>query len=520
MFAPAINRNPRRQQTARTMSLPAPVGGWNARDPQALMKEDEAVLLDNFFPLESSVVMRKGSANHATGMTGTIETLATWEGQTGTNKLFAAVGTNIYDASSAGAVGAAVVASMTNGRWQCVNLSVGGSSYLYMVNGADSPRLYDGTTWTAITGASSPAITGVTTTSLIHVNLFKRRLYFVETSSCSVWYLPVDSVGGAATELDFGPLMKRGGYMMAMGSWTVDAGEGVDDYAVFITSEGEAIVFKGSDPSSAADWALVGVYEVGRPIGRRCMVKFAGDILLITYDGLVPLSKALTTSRTSRIALTDKISEAMNDAAVTYGSVYGWQTIVYPEASMVLLNIPLSTTISQQFVMNSNTGAWCSFSGWNAACFATLRGVLYFGTANKVMKAWSGTADISANVNASGLQAFHYFGNRTQLKHWTEVRPILARDNNAGVLLGLNTDFDTTTPSGVPSFTATTSSVWDTTLWDGGTWGGDLSIEKGWQTPSISGTGYCAGLYLKASSNVAELRWIATDYVWVPGGVI
>jgi hypothetical protein len=520
MFAPAINRNPRKQQIARTMSLPAPTGGWNARDPLALMAKEDAVILKNMFPLESSVMNRKGSASHATGITGTVETLATYEAQGGTRKLFAAAGTNIYDASSAGAVGAAAVNSLTNGRWQCVNISVASTSYLYMVNGADSPRLYDGASWTAITGASSPAITGVTTTGLIHVNLFKRRLFFVQANSMLVWYLPVDSVGGAANSLDFGPLAKKGGYMMAMGSWTVDAGEGVDDYAVFITSEGEAIVFKGSDPSSAADWALVGVYEVGRPIGRRCMMKFAGDILLITYDGLVPLSKALTTSRASRISLTDKISEAMSDAAVTYGSIYGWQTVVYPEASMLLMNVPLSTTVSKQFVMNTATGAWCHFEDWDAACWAVQNGVLYYGTSTKVMKAWTTNADSGANIDFQGLQAFHYFGNRTQLKLFTEVRPLISQNSVTGLLLGLSADFDQTEPSGVPSSTASSAGIWDTSVWDGATWGGDLEIQKGWQTPSVTGVGYCAALHIKGASDVAEFRWIATDFAWQSGGVI
>jgi hypothetical protein len=45
---------------------------------------------------------------------------------------------------------------------------------------------------------------------------------------------------------------------MAMGTWTLDAGYGVDDYAVFITNNGEAIVYKGSDPSDPNDWSLIG----------------------------------------------------------------------------------------------------------------------------------------------------------------------------------------------------------------------------------------------------------------------
>ncbi len=45
---------------------------------------------------------------------------------------------------------------------------------------SDAPLLYNGTTWTSITGSSTPAITGVTTTTLDDVTLFKNRVWFIQ----------------------------------------------------------------------------------------------------------------------------------------------------------------------------------------------------------------------------------------------------------------------------------------------------------------------------------------------------
>ncbi len=43
------------------------------------------------------------------------------------------------------------------------------------MNGVDKPRYYDNAAWVAVDNASVPAITGVTTTKLVHVNVFKNR---------------------------------------------------------------------------------------------------------------------------------------------------------------------------------------------------------------------------------------------------------------------------------------------------------------------------------------------------------
>ena len=509
-----------RPMVGRVKSIAAPVGGWNARDAVASMPETDAVQMDDMFPNTTDVMLRKGYSRFATGITGTVETLAVYNSATA-NKMFAGTSSAIYDVSVSGAVGAAVVsAGITNARWQHVNFGVpGGNQWLYLVNGVDKPLLYNGTSWTAVDSASTPAITGVATTSLIGVNVFKRRIWFVERNSTKAWYLPTDSIGGAAASVDFGPLFTKGGYLMAMGTWTLDAGQGLDDHAVFISSTGQIAVYKGTDPSSASTWSLVGVYEVGSPIGRRCFIKYGGDLLVITRDGVLPLSKALLSSRlNARIAVTDKIQSAMAESVMTYGGTFGWELIQYPNASMLLLNIPVSPALKYQYVMNTITGAWCRFTGWNASCWALYNDEIYFGTDSGVNKAWDTHADNGANITGDVIPAFSYFGNRAQSKRWTMARPILAADGTPSLLLGLNTDFETTTPIGVPTLANSTAALWDSAVWDTGLWGGGLQIQKNWQT--VFGLGYSASLHMKITSKYYNVRWQATDYVYEPGAVL
>jgi hypothetical protein len=512
-------KGPRGAQIAITDSQPAPVGGWNARDSVATMDERDAILLQNWFPKPSQVVIRKGYVNWATGITGQVESIMSYVGAA-TAKLFAANSGNIYDVTSQGAVGAAVQTGLTNGRWQYVNYATGsGTFYIYAVNGQDKPRLYDGTTWTAIDGVSTPAITGVTTTTLIHINVFKTRLFFVQSGTMKAWYLPVNSIGGAATALDFSSIFRMGGSLQAMATWTIDGGYGMDDHAVFITSEGEIAVYRGTDPSSPSTWALVGVYSIGSPVGRRCFVKYAGDLLMITKDGVSPLSKALISSRvTSRTNITEKIQDAVSSAVSSYGNNFGWQMEVFPNENMLFVNVPIAIGAQQQYVMNTITGAWCNFTGWNANVITLHRDDLYFGGNGVVAKIWQGNSDNGANIVANAIPAYNYFGSRSTLKNWRMVRPVFAADGPFGVLIGLNTDFDTTDPVGTPTFSPSNAALWDSAIWDTSVWGGLANIAKDWQT--CYGLGYCATLHVLAATNTSNVSWAATDFVFERGGIL
>jgi hypothetical protein len=110
-------------------------------------------------------------------------------------------------------------------------------------------------------------------------------------------YLPTSSIAGAAQVFDLGPLMTSAATWSrwAPGRWT--QGWGPDDFAVFITSRGQVIVYAGTDPASADTWVLKGVYNIGAPIGRRCFSKVGGDLAVITVDGVVSLAQAISMDR-------------------------------------------------------------------------------------------------------------------------------------------------------------------------------------------------------------------------------
>jgi len=134
------------QRTAAGVaSIPAPVGGWNVRDSLANMSPTDAVTMTNFFPTVSSVNLRGGYSKWSTGITGQVDTVMAYE--TGSvSKLFAIADGKIYNCSTKGAVGAAEKTGLTNSRFEHINVTTAGGSYLYACNGLDDPLLYNSTT--------------------------------------------------------------------------------------------------------------------------------------------------------------------------------------------------------------------------------------------------------------------------------------------------------------------------------------------------------------------------------------
>ena len=582
-----------KQNTAKTASIPAPLGGWNARDSIAEMQPMDAVQMINFFPTPTDIQLRKGWTKKSTGITGQVDTVITYPTSSG-YKLFAFAGTKIWDASTSTA--SAVFDGLSSAKMQFVNFSNTAGNWIVACNGQDPVVVYDGTKWfflattstaavissithtgttanvttaTAhglVTGneitvsgaaptdyngtyvitktgantftyvmATTPAtnaitvgsytvlgVTGADSSTFINVNLFKNRLYFTQKNTLNCWYLDVDSIAGVAAPLYFGGIARTGGYLQAMGTWTIDAGQGADDYAVFVTSMGEVIVYNGTDPTTAATWALKGVWQLGQTFSRRCFTKWAGDLLLLTQDGLVPLASALQSSRLDpRINITDKIYYPVSQAATNYYANFGWQVIYYASENMLILNIPVSDKI-EQYVMHTITKAWARFTGIQAYCFVNSGdNDLHFGGDGYVGTFYSGFSDNGNNITGAVQQAYSYFDTPGQLKRFTLVRPILQTDNGLPtVLCNISTDFQPVDNLGQVSFNPSilNTGKWDSATWDNKNWGGGLVTTKIWQ--GVTGLGFTGSINMTVASQGIEFHWASTDYVMEAGGVV
>lgn len=470
---------------------PAPIKGWDAISPVAAMEPEYAVTLDNWVPRTGYCELRGGynpwSQGLGVGTTPSVNTLMAYRPPNADEALFAASGQFIYNVSNYGPY-TVEVASRLSDRWQHINFTPGGgaSSYLLCVNGIDPCLAYNGTNWFI------PAITGVSSTTLINIQSFKRRIWFVQKNSSKAWFLDTDAIQGAATALNLGPFMTKGGYLVAIATWTLDGGQGPDDYIVFITSSGQYIVYKGTDPTNANAWDLVGTFDVVAPIGSRCFTRFGADNLVITTQGVLPLSQALPfdPAATRSVAITNRIQNAMLEAAQAYKNFFGWQIISFPQQGLLVLNVPTQQENSAvQYVQNTITGAWCSFSGWNATCFEVFNGSLYFGGVNgSVNLAYTGPNDGGEAIESRMNCAFNYFDEPGRLKNPGMVRPFFVADGKLIPTIVIDADFETTLSPTTTVVGLSSGYLWDTALWDVALWGTNTIKVINWLSANALGT--------------------------------
>ena len=467
----------------------APIGGWDAISPLANMQQQFAVTLQNWYPRPGWVELRGGYnvwANVGTSVS--INSLLIYRPTSGNERMFAAAGTNIYEVTNAG-VGTVAFALATNDKWQSANFTVpGGSSYLVSVNGNDAPLYFDGTSWT------NPTITGVTTTpkNFIQVISHQQRLFFVEKNSMRVWYLGVQAISGVANVVDVGSFCTKGGFVQSISAYTLDGGNGPNTMLVIMTNRGQCVIYQGTDPTSPTAWNLVGVFDLAPPIGTRCFTKIGSDLAIITTSGLIPLSKALPFNPSSQreLAFTMRIQNAVLQAAQLYSTNFGWEVMLYPAQTMMILNVPIQTNgVATQYVMNAITGAWCSFTGWNANCFERFNENLYFAdNLGNVNIAYTGRTDFNNVIVADMKCAFNFFEQPGLNKNMTMVKPYLTADGSVTPTMGVDVDFGSSVLQAPITTTITNSALWDTGTWDVSSWSGGTITVANWYSVQALGT--------------------------------
>ncbi len=101
-----------------------------------------------------------------------------------------------------------------------------GDQFLIGVSGLDVPFSFDGTTVTNLT------MTGMTgsAANLSYVFSFKGRLYYAQKDQLGFYYLGVGDIQGALNYFDLSQIAKLGGYLVAIASFSTDAGNGPQDY--------------------------------------------------------------------------------------------------------------------------------------------------------------------------------------------------------------------------------------------------------------------------------------------------
>jgi hypothetical protein len=517
------------------VSFSAPVGGWNARDPLIDMPKKDAIYLENFFSRGSSTEIRKGCAHIANlpadtaGDPHIIRTLLNYSAADGSEQLFAACEDGLYDVTSAlivpavpyeATVPAYVPETSTNAVWDFINTTTAGGAFLLAINGTDSPIQYDGSAF------SNPTYTGVSNPKkLTSIMSYKSRLYFTYEDSLSFYYSGVNSISGALSEFPLAVLCSKGGYLVGIMNWTYSTSLSVTERIAMVTSEGQVVVYEGYDPSNSAYWALVGVFNLPRPIGRRCLVKMGGDVGILTETGLVMMAGALRSiSPGLSTAITDKIRPAYKQMLDLYSANPGWELTNHESEGALLINVPQGTSsgrspLSCQLVLNTVSAGWSMFSGWNPTTIASFGGKLFFASANKVYRGWYGQSDAGAVINCRAKTAFMSLQSRGRNKQISLVKPNFTVSSLVSFKLGIDTDFSADNfATSDSAFSSGTPAYWDNAYWDTATW--DIeSVQAKWRTVASRPGGYIS-FRLALQVKDISLTWNAVDCIVTIGGLL
>lgn len=505
----ALQPNRARAAVKRTRPVKAPIRGWSDRASTEELGAEYAAVLENYIPDDSGVSLRPGYTSHATGINAAVDGLMTYKSGS-IAKLFAATADDIFDVTSSGAVGAAAVTGLASGEWYSVMFSTSGGNFLVGVNNADGVRSYNGTTW------ATQTITGATASNFAYIAQHKERLWFIEGGTLNAFYLPVLNIAGAATEFPLGSVFEKGGALTSIFTWSRDGGAGLDDVLVFLTDQGEAALYQGTNPDSASDWALVGVFSLDRPLSRNCWVKTGADVLVLTRSGPVSLTAAFTAEDITKASAAD-VRQSFRDAATSQASTFGWQMLHDTTRGWFFANVPTSTLPTfDQYLVNSINGAWCKLKDYPSRVWGEVDGVLYFADNSGVIyKAFDGFNDNGSNIIGRVVTGFDRFGYPGE-KDFKSVAAYMKANGNPTPLVEMRADFSTVNSSSTAQlFAPDTTSLWDIAIWDVAEWAPDPTAVKKWF--GVSAEGAVGAIYLQTQTKNAEVSILGFDVNYEPG---
>jgi hypothetical protein len=487
-----VGGQPPQPVPSSSYTFPAPIRGWVLNENLATAQPGGARRLENWLCTTTGIRVRGGSVKHAT-LPDPVTTLFTYTG--GATAFFATTADAIYTATSPADPEVALTATisgLTSGDFATAQFGTAGGNFLYAINGSDSARLYDGSTWTAITGVSTPAITGVATADLSQVWSYANRLFFVEGGTKSAWYLPVDSIGGAATEFSLAGVFRQGGALLFGATWSLDSGDGLDDKCVFVSTEGEVAIYTGTNPGSAADWALQGVYRMPKPMGKNAYIQAGGDLLIATEVGMIPVSASIQSDLAAieSKAVSRTISPYWQQQARTIGG--SWQMMKAQKRGVMFVSQPDATGADQTaLAVNLLTGAWSLCTGWDAQCLGSFNDNPYFGALDGCIYLMdSSGSDAGTPYTAIYLGQADGIGVSGRQKTVRQMRAMFQTGSaiNPQLTALANYREDVSSPPASPANYAVDE--WDSGLWDTAIWDADAVIvnEANWTATGVTGS--------------------------------
>ena len=524
MISPARLRPNRRISTdsnkpaqAQRKTFSAPTLGLVTNTPLTSNLPGACVELENFWPTAEGIEVRGGSIWRVS-VPGSVQSIFEYRGAS-TEEFFVSDEDAVYSFNGATPpktlLTNPVILEQSNGKYSSVETTTAGGAFLTIVNGEDFAQQYNGTTWSTLDidggTASVPDPEWLGSDYLSYVWAYRSRQFFIQKGSMNVWYLGINEVSGDATKFPLSAQFNNGGSLLFGATWSSDSGDGLDDRCVFVTDTGEVAIYAGDNPSDLNSWGLVGVYEIGTPLGAGAYFKVGGDIVLATTQGLVPLSAAIQKD-TSQLKL-DSLSRNIEGDWVdeVNNTAQGEDWLLCKSDSKDMAIVSPSSAKDYCYAINTSTNRWTKFTGWYILALGTLSSDIYFGDASgKVYITDSGGMDGELGFDAKACFWFDDMGSPGAFKIVQTARSTWFYNGEINPQISIAVDYKSNfnaPPSGAQAETSDNIARWDHSKWDVALWAGD-STERSYTVSndlvSVSGSGYALAPQIQITSISAE----------------
>jgi len=525
------------QQLTKPASMPAPTGGIDSISNLFGMDIRSSILSINIDATTRGLRVRPGYTEYANGFLGLgIQTILPFKGSMddGTeDRLFCANSDGIYDISASTTTPTKdvdwAIKATPSGRCTYSQFTNDNGDHLLLVCDEENGL----NVYTEATGLwTVPAIVGPAggAADLAFVMTWKNRVWYIEKNSTSAWYSDVGVFAGTLTEFNFGSRFRYGGILTVLADWTLDAGEGPDDYIVAISSGGDVIVYQGTDPSSSSTFGIIGLWFLGAmPFGRRITSLYGGDLLVLSTYGLISMTAILrgVDPFSLEASLSWKIQAFINDVMTRTKDVFGWEIKIHPSISRLVISSPEETALSlpaKQFTYDLNLKAWSIWEGVPIITSEQYQSEFYFGA--KTINVWKLEGPIDnveldtptpLQIDFQLLTSFQDLETPEQFKRVAFIRPIFVAQSLPSYNVDARYDYNTEDLAIPPLASAGGVGVWDTGLWNIAIWGGGAVA---FQPPRGSfGIGKTVAIGLRGKSQV-ETTLIAIGVMWEDGGLL
>lgn len=498
MFMPSGDRLfPVGPQTTQGIPYPAPSKGVNAADNLSQMAPEDAIFSYNMVPQQYGLKVRTGYGAFATGVgTNGGRTVMPFKGSASANdKLFIGAEDGIYEVSAGGAgpwaadIAFAAADSMS-GYGQFAAMTTSAGHFLMYCDETNGYYLYTETsaTWAKVAmGGGAGQVSGVDPATFVSCTVHQGRAWFVERGSASGWYLAPGSISGAATEFNFGTRFKRGGYLVNLFTWTIDGGEGVDDYLVAVSSSGDVVIFRGTDPSDATAWFQRGLWDIGRPpAGRRVGGSFGGELYLLSSYGIIPASKLISgvLIQDQSAYLTRRIAPLIKARMLAVSQTLGWEIVGIPGEQLLFVGVPeFSDGTLIQFAYSLNTIGWGLYRDFPYFTGNEWNGSFYFSPADSTIYIHEGELDNVSldgstyeSISFSVLTSFQALSPSENFKRGQFVRPYFIGGGTPGYEVKCAYDYELAEGIGFIPPATQVGTLWDVGVWDVAFWSGGTVV--------------------------------------------